>query len=112
MRTHLLATLLATALVPAVGAYGDRGCDDKTTTIEITDGSASTTYYVELPPFHDGGLWIYQESNGLWNPKPAGVYTGDDVEGDLQRGGASELIPDDSEICTEPNPAGPDYLVI
>jgi hypothetical protein len=50
------------------------------------------------------GVWIYQESNGLYH---------DSFYGDLQRGGASRIVPGDTEICWDVTPegVGPDQLV-
>jgi hypothetical protein len=47
-------------------------------------------------------LWLYAESNGVY---------ADPEYGNLQRGGSSEIIPDDSEICPGESPPGPDTLI-
>ena len=93
--------------------------------LEVTDGKAEATFYVDDRNYVLGnGIWIYQESNGIWTSQGAGVHSGDVTEHNLQRGsacgpgssgrgGTSECtIPDPSgEICVDVIDWYPDTLV-
>jgi hypothetical protein len=50
------------------------------------------------------GVWIYQESNGVYDPARSAIDN-------VQRGGASAIVPGDAEICDDNDPAGPDTLI-
>lgn len=76
----------------------------------VNDGHAESQFYVDDRNYAFGnGIWIYQETNG--------VYTGG-LEGllhptlDLQRGGSSPYVPDDTDICAEVGPWEPDRLIL
>lgn len=95
--TVLLAALLA---APVALAWHDEPWDCRVEGIvEVTGGSWGTTFYLDTreDALRDG-VSLYEEANGYWHAKPAGVYRDADTEADLQRGGASPYIPDDAEI--------------
>lgn len=79
---------------------------------EVTGGTWDTTYYVDDRGVAENGIWLYAESGGAWSPKPAGVYTGDVAEHDLQRGGASPYLPDDTETCVDDPNGMPDLRIL
>lgn len=86
-------------------------------TVEITDGVAAHTYYVDDRPALDDQLSfyrqdIYAENNQDWSHPSAGVYTGV-APRDLQRGGTSNLLPGDSDPCMDNDYSGlgPDQLI-
>src|SRR5437016_5032211 len=65
--------------------------------------AGAAVFYIDargtLPVASGNGWWIYQESNGVYH---------DPYYGDLQRGGSSQIVPDDNEICVDGSPAGAD----
>lgn len=113
-----LVIALALLAVPLVAAHHDTSagrCDPQPVGAGIIHvppfpwHSAQNGYYIDDRNFAMGnGVWIYQESNG--------VYAGG-IEGmlhatlDLQRGGSSIVIPDDNEVCHEVGPWVPDTLI-
>jgi hypothetical protein len=62
------------------------------------------TFYIDdrYVPF-GYGIWIYQESNGAFDPSWRWIEN-------LQRGGSATLD-GHPEICDDNNPAGPDTLI-
>lgn len=106
----------ALPLAAPARAYPTQECDVGPLGVgaaEVTSGSASSTFYVDdRDPVFGTGIWVYQESNGEWRTKDAGVYgaaLGQDVLIDLQRGNSSPFVPNDTEICTDC--CEPDQLV-
>lgn len=79
--------------------------------VEVTDGTPEGTFYVDLGEADAPEVSVYAETNGLWHASPQGIYRGDEVEGDLQRGGASPYIPDDPETCVDHFLVMPDVLI-
>jgi hypothetical protein len=90
--------------------------------LEIGDGTAPHTFYVDDRNYFLGnGVWIYEESNGIFTPHPYSphVYGWWDFiyprNGDLQRGGAGILDPyvpgGDKEVCSDRGPWQPDTLI-
>jgi hypothetical protein len=94
MKTVLIvAILLALAASPLVVPAAAIHCNGNVTAITSPDGSV--TIYVDDRDITVGGIWVYQESNG--------------VEG-LQSGGESILLgADDADPC---NHANPDTLIV
>lgn len=100
LASTLYAGLIATSLA---GGQGIRcGTDTQLGIFEITDNTAANTYYVnDRGTAFGDGLWIYQESNGLWTPHGhAGVYH-DTFAENLQRGGWSALLPTLQDNCRD-----------
>jgi hypothetical protein len=61
------------------------------------DGHSNGVYYLDDRNYLLGdGMWLYEETNGI---------------GGLQRGGHSNYIPDDNEICTDDPNVEPDQLL-
>jgi hypothetical protein len=72
---------------------------------EMGTGSPQHTFYLdERDPVFGDGIWIYQESNGIFSG------SGDPIQ-DLQRGGIESLPPHDAETCTDAGPWAPDSLL-
>ena len=87
--------------------------------VEMTNGKAEATFYVDDRNHVQGnGVWVYQESNGVWTSQGAGVHVGDVTDHNLQRGGSCRgtplpraslppasgpecSIPSDAETCTD-----------
>lgn len=111
-KTITLALLAATLVVPVVAnadPNDDPACGPDGNValgvVEIGTGDPSATFYIDDRNYALGnGAWIYQESNGVYSADAEPIDN-------LQRGGASELYPNDSETCSDNNPAGPDYLI-
>lgn len=109
-KTIVIALLAATVAMPFVTAGSTGACDSGGAPalgeVEISPTNDPTqTFYIDDRNYALGnGLWIYQESNG--------VFTGGDVAKDLQRGGSSQIVPDDNEVCSDNSPAGPDQLIV
>jgi len=104
MKLLIPLLLVLPVVTMAHASYGD--CDSKgypaLGIVEVTPGSADFTFYVDDRNYLLGnGLWIYQETNGIWKEKPAGVYFGDPQHESLQRGSHCDFLPDDCEICTD-----------
>lgn len=79
--------------------------------IEVTQGSSNSTYYVDDRGAVLGdGTYLYEESNGIWVPKPAGLYDEVHDYSNLQPGGNSILVPGDRDYCSA-SPALPDTLI-
>jgi hypothetical protein len=124
MRPFLLLALLAlagAALAEPIGAC-DSGGEPALGVVQVTGGSAGTTYYIDDRSYVTGnGLWLYVETNGMWTQKLPGVYLGG-AGPDLQRGdqcdtlvwsctfpdGRSREISRDSESDIQ----GPDLMVM
>jgi hypothetical protein len=87
-------------------------------TVEVGDGTAAHTFYVQARdvPGGTGGEYVYEESNGIFTPHtvpsdpgpPHVPYWWTWVEGvaplgdpgqDLQLGGTSAIVPDDTDVC-------------
>lgn len=110
MRLTLAIALLLAA--PAALAWHDRPSPCPFDgVVEITDGTERGTFYVDLGEADAPEASVYGETNGLWHPSPQGVYRGDEVDGDLQRGGANPYVPDDPETCVDHPLAVPDVLL-
>jgi hypothetical protein len=110
-----LAGVLAIAVF-AAATHDDEGCTSAGQPalgiVQITSGSADATFYVDDRNYATGnGIWLYQEYNGVWEDKDAGVYVGDPEHRDLQRGDHCDLVPDDCEICWDYHENGPDWLL-
>jgi hypothetical protein len=124
MRTLLLFALLALAPIAFADPYPQLGdCTSGGTLalerIEITGGTAESTFYVDDEGYLLGsGIWIYPEWNGVWTPKPPGIYSEGHSNENLQRGGSSEIIaasPDtrsDPDICVDNADLGPDKMLL
>lgn len=69
------------------------------------DGDPRNDVYVDDRNYLLGnGIWVYHESNGIWNDE--------DVAHALQRGGASFLVPGDRETCVDDPLVIPDTLIL
>lgn len=83
------------------------GCDGNACAgLVMVGDSPDRTYYVDDRNFVLGnGLWLYEESNGIW--------VAGDALASLQRGGCSDLVPDDCDASPCPVPIGyvPDRLI-
>jgi hypothetical protein len=95
--------LLAPALVaadpnpsPACGANLALG-------VQQIGVDADSTYYFDHRNFVGSDFWIYEESNGIFDPDGPAIWN-------VQRGGASELTAS-GDPCDDLNPAGPDTLI-
>ena len=108
-KTLVLVLLSATLAFPLVAhaSTGECGPGDSSALglVEISPANdAATTFYIDDRNFALGnGLWLYQESNG--------IFVGGDVTKDLQRGGTSEYVPDDSDVCVDDRAVVPDSLI-
>lgn len=118
MTRLLLPALLAALALPAVPAahapLGDCDSNGKPALgiVEITTGHARATFYLDDRNYLENGIWVYQETGGNgWTARPAGVYADAVAAHNLQRGGASFLVPDDTETCVDDPLALPDALV-
>jgi hypothetical protein len=115
MNKTLVICLLSTALLLPLTAHASTGdCDSKGTPalgeVEIGAGDASATFYVDDRNYVLGnGLWLYQESNGIFT---GGSTLAPNPTGDLQRGGSSIYVPDDNEICVDDPNVQPDQLIL
>jgi hypothetical protein len=111
------ALLAGAALAEPVGDCDSKG-QPALGIVQVTGGSAGSTFYVDDRNYVTGnGIWFYQEDNGLWTEKPAGVVVGDPEHRDLQRGSwTCDPTPDDCEICYDWDPDlwqyGPDRLLL
>lgn len=105
----VLALLSAALALPIVAHASTGACLSKGAPalgeIEISPtNDAASTFYVDDRNFAMGnGIWMYQESNG--------IFTGGHVAMDLQRGGSSPYVPDDNEVCTDNKDVAPDVLI-
>lgn len=118
MRTLLtLGTIAILAFgLPAATAFE---CEDRPPSSpgvwQVTDGTAANTYYVDDRDLVTGnGVWIFEETNGIWTPKAPGVTRAPDLahQDDLQAFYCAETIVPD---CAGPYCAGdvlPDRLVL
>jgi hypothetical protein len=72
--------------------------------IEVSpaDSPTATFYIDDRNVIYGNGIWLYQESNG--------VFVGGVAHADLQRGGNGLLL-GDPETCTDVGPWLPDTLV-
>lgn len=84
----LLSTLFALTLGGSAYPFA---CDDygplSTGVWQFTDGTPEGTFYLDDRDFVLGnGFWLFQESNGIWTPKAAGVVHASSVpaQADLQ----------------------------
>lgn len=94
------ATILPSALARAAECQGARGLGE----FEIGDGTPSHTFYLDdRDQLFGNGIWLYQESNGK--------FVGGDPYQDLQRGGSSRYVPNDTDLCTDYSLVGPDTLI-
>lgn len=109
MKNACLALVILVSLPSAFASHAPAGrCDSNGAPalgiVEVSGGSADTTFYV----YDDGrGLpEVWQESNGIW-------VAGGDPHHNLQRGGgASPIIPDDPEVCPEDPTVPPDSRIL
>lgn len=70
--------------------------------VEVTSGSPDSTFYLDDRNWLVGnGIWTYEESNGIWKEKLAGVYFGDPSHESHQRGQGTEMFPTDRKECTD-----------
>lgn len=104
----VLALLAGLALAPAAyGTHTPQGrCDGNPSLgiIEISGGTADTTFYVDDRNVVTGnGIWVYLESNGIW--------TGTDPAHDLQRGSYICMYCE-PETCVDDPEVEPDMMVI
>jgi len=96
MNKTLVLALLAASVVMPLAAHAAGDCDSKGTPALGIVGAGG--FYVDDRNYALGnGVWVYQESNGIDN---------------LQRGGSSQIVPDDNEICYDDSDAGPDTLLV
>ena len=100
-KTLIVALVAAFAATPLAAHAAEGRCDSDgapalgIVQIDLPDGS---TYYVDDRNFVLGnGIWLYEESNSI---------------GFLQRGGASDIVPDDPEICVDDPEVIPDRLLV
>lgn len=118
MTRILPLVLLATLALPlAPAAHEPRGdCDANGKPalgiVEVTTGVALGTFYLDDRNYLENGIWVYQETGGNgWTARPAGVYRDDVAAHNLQRGGASWVVPDDTETCVDDPLLLPDALI-
>ena len=117
LRILLLAVLAALALPAVPASHAPQGaCDAKGKPalgiVEVTLGFAAGTFYVDDRNALVNGVWVYQESGFGWTPRAPGAYRDDVAAHNLQRGGASFLVPDDTETCVDDPLVVPDALVL
>jgi hypothetical protein len=99
--SRLIAILLPWLFAPLALSIGvPPGCDRGTFMAEA--GANGSTYYVDARSGTEG-VWLYQESNG--------IFVGNDVALDLQVGGASAYVPGDADPCGTPG-VPPDTLIV
>lgn len=117
-RATLAFLLIGTALLPGAGGTPSGACDAEPVgfgIIQLTGGSADTTYYLDdrSPSPFANGEWLYAESNGVWTPKPAGIYplatNWPGLDFDLTRGGTAALLGRE-EVCRDLGT--PDQLIL
>lgn len=81
------------------------GPDPSLGIIQITGGTADSTFYVDDRNYVQGdGIWLYAETNGVWSGHAVGAYFGDPNHVDLQRGPVSlfgSIVPDDMPTCID-----------
>jgi hypothetical protein len=96
-RVLVPALALLLPLAPFAGADAHGACDSKGNVALGVFSDSSHTWYADDRNYAQGnGMWLYIESNGIdW----------------LQRGGSSAYVPNDSEICYDDSPNGPDSLI-
>lgn len=112
MRKTIVALVLAFVLplaTPARASIGD--CDSKGMPalgiVEVWGFYVDDRNYV-----FGNGVWIYEESNGIYTPRPPGVYFGDPNHEWLQRGSPSDPVPTGQELCTDDPEVPHDHLII
>lgn len=122
MRTLLapIALISILTLAPASAAeecfdYGVVG----TGVWQFTGGTADTTFYVDDHDFALGnGIWILEETNGVWEDKLPGVYRAAHwwSQPDMQFTDCSVIVPSDCNVhwCPEFQEYawGPDTLIL
>jgi hypothetical protein len=113
----LMGGLMTVALI-ASATHDEAWCDGYGALalgiVQITPGWASETFYLDERDGPDGPqTFLYQEWNGVWSEKDAGVYVGDPEHADLQRGSGCEPIYPTChpEYCTDGDLHGPDYQI-
>lgn len=140
MRALLLLLITAALLAtPALASHVPVGrCDSGAPylgVVQLGDGTAERTFYVDDRNYAFGnGLWLYQESNGIFTPRVYDpgpprvqywwVWVGEvspvvvgGPDHNLQRGGESVLNPvlpdelDSREICMDDPNIIPDTLL-
>lgn len=117
---NLVATILlpfaATEITSATHecTCAEPGC---TGVIEITGGTEDTTFYrdnrnrLDVLPWN--GIWVYEETNGIWSGRAPGVYGGaGPIAEDLQRGGGSIVVPGMVDVCVDDPLVIPDALIL
>ena len=124
MRALLVSVLLAAFCVPQALVAADPldPCDSAGQValhrIEITPGRADGTVYVDDENYALGnGVWIYQETNGVWAEKAPGVYLEGLSKENLQRGGgpfifASPRDHNEPDICSDDPSWLPDTMIL
>jgi hypothetical protein len=125
--SSLLAAALFLAFPLSNGAHADPypqccACDSggqlALQRIEITPGRAAGTMYVDDENYLLGnGVWVYEETNGLWMEKAPGLYLEGLSNANLQRGGgppisASPPGHSDPDICTDDSTGPPDTMLL
>lgn len=111
MRTMLLVALMLPMLWPPVASGSWGACSGGLGEFEIGDGTAAHSFYFDDRGALRAGVWLYEESNG--------VYYGGNAYRDLQRGGVGMApvvttsppgLGPDNEVCTD-GPGQPDTLI-
>lgn len=81
--------------------------------VEITEGPEGRTFYLDLhEEALEHGVLVYEETNGFWHAKPAGVYRDGETRADLQRGPSPYIPNDDAMGCPDEMLLMPDVLFI
>jgi hypothetical protein len=120
---NLTVAMATCFLLAAFGAAASDPCSSDGAPaagiVQLTGGEEGSTFYVDDRNAVTGnGLWLYEESNGVWGAKLPGVYVGDPEHRDLQRGGpwcnAVGCILLDVDACWDERAleAGPDMQLI
>jgi hypothetical protein len=102
----IVALLAASVALPLVAADPVGACGPKGTPAlgEVEIANPAQVLYIDDRNYALGnGLWLYEESNG--------VYPGTGAANDLQRGGSSAFVPGDNEVCTDTGDWAPDQLI-
>jgi hypothetical protein len=105
-KTLILALLAASVALPLVAADPQGACGSKGTPAlgEVEIANPAQVLYIDDRNYVLGnGLWMYEESNG--------IYPGTGAANDLQRGGSSIFVPGDNEVCTDVGDWAPDTLI-
>jgi hypothetical protein len=107
MRALLLAAVIAMPMTVLANPNDAPECSGVFPALGIIQfgNDPQFTFYVDDRGYADHGIHLYQESNGVFDPDADPIFN-------LQRGGQSDtLLPQDSEICSDDDPAGPNYNI-